>query len=44
MKPRNSPSSPEQYSALLECVAFVNYRRVKRGEPAVLAVMLIGYY
>lgn len=29
---------PEQYSALLECAAFVNWRRRERGEPAVLAL------
>jgi len=35
---------PEQYDALVECAAFVNYRRVKVGEPPILALMLIGYY
>ena len=32
---------PEQYEALLEGSAFVNYRRVERGEPPVLAILLI---
>jgi hypothetical protein len=42
--PEFAKRCPEQYSALLECTAFVNYRRVKRGEPALLALMLVGYY
>lgn len=29
---------PEQYVALLECAAFVNWRRIERGEPAILAL------
>ncbi len=29
---------PEQYEALIECAAFVNWRRIERGEPAVLAL------
>jgi len=29
---------PEQYDALVECSAFVNWRRAERGEPAVLAL------
>lgn len=29
---------PEQYAALVECSAFVNWRRVTAGEPAVLAL------
>jgi hypothetical protein len=29
---------PEQYSALIECAAFVNWRRLETGEPAVLAL------
>ena len=29
---------PEQYAALIECAAFVNWRRIKTGEPAVLAL------
>jgi len=29
---------PEQYDALVECSAFVNWRRVERGEPAVVAL------
>jgi hypothetical protein len=33
---------PEQYAALLECSAFVNFRRVEVGEPPVLALLLNG--
>lgn len=29
---------PEQYAALVECAAFVNWRRIEVGEPAVLAL------
>lgn len=29
---------PEIYAALVECSAFVNYRRIEKGEPAVLAL------
>jgi hypothetical protein len=29
---------PEQYSAIVECSAFVNWRRVEAGYPAVLAL------
>lgn len=29
---------PEQYEALVECSAFVNWRRVERGDPAILAL------
>jgi hypothetical protein len=29
---------PEVYDALVECSAFVNYRRIDMGEPAVLAL------
>ena len=29
---------PEQYAALLECTAFVNWRRVQRGEGALVAL------
>ena len=29
---------PEIYDALIECSAFVNYRRIERGEPAVLCL------
>ena len=28
----------EQYEALVECAAFVNGRRIERGEPSVLAL------
>ena len=33
---------PEQYNAVIECCGFVNYRRTERGEPPVLALLLIG--
>jgi len=29
---------PEIYDALIECSAFVNWRRIEMGEPAVLAL------
>ena len=29
---------PDPYAALVECAAFVNWRRVEVGEPAVLAL------
>jgi hypothetical protein len=29
---------PEQYAAIIECAAFVNWRRIEIGEPAVLAL------
>lgn len=29
---------PEQYAALIECAAFVNWRSIKVGDPAVLAL------
>ena len=29
---------PEQYAAVVECSAFVNWRRMERGEPPVLAL------
>lgn len=29
---------PELYDAIVECAAFVNWRRTERGEPAVLAL------
>ena len=29
---------PEQYDALVECTAFVNWRRAERGEPGVVAL------
>lgn len=33
---------PEQYDALIECTAFVNYRRVETGEFPALALLLVG--
>jgi hypothetical protein len=35
---------PEQYEALLECTAFVNYRRVEVGDLPILALMPIGFF
>ena len=29
---------PEQYAVVVECSAFVNWRRMERGEPPVLAL------
>lgn len=29
---------PEQYEAIIECAAFVNWRRIEQGQPAVLAL------
>lgn len=33
---------PEQYDALVECTAFVNFRRVEVGEHPVLALLFVG--
>ena len=33
---------PEIYDALVECSAFVNYRRIEKGEQAVLALSFYG--
>jgi hypothetical protein len=35
---------PEQYQALIECTAFVNYRRLEVGEAPVLTLMLGGWF
>jgi len=35
---------PEQYEALIECSAFVNFRRVEVGEAPVIALLLSGHY
>jgi hypothetical protein len=35
---------PEQYEALIECTAFVNYRRIDGGGQPVLALMLGGWF
>jgi hypothetical protein len=32
---------PQQFAAMVECAAFVNWRRLEQGEPAVLA---LSYY
>lgn len=34
---------PELYDALVECAAFVNWPRIKRGAEPVLGLMLSGY-
>ena len=34
---------PEQYTALIECTAFVNYRRAEVGQQPVLALMINGW-
>ena len=33
---------PEQYDALVECAAFVNFRRTEIGEPPVISLLLSG--
>lgn len=33
-----SKRCPEQYTAIIECSAFVNWRRIEGGHPAVLAL------
>lgn len=33
---------PEQYDALVECAAFVNFRRMQIDEPPVIALLLNG--
>src|ERR1041384_6894588 len=33
---------PEIYDALVECSSFVNWRRIEKGEPAVLALSFYG--
>jgi hypothetical protein len=35
---------PEQYRALIECCAFVNFRRMERGDAPVLALLLGGRF
>jgi hypothetical protein len=35
---------PEQYNALVECTAFVNFRRQEHGGTAVLALLLEGHF
>jgi hypothetical protein len=35
---------PEQFAALIECTAFVNYRRVELGQLPVLTMMLGGRF
>lgn len=34
---------PEQFDALIECTAFVNYRRVETGGTPVLSLLLSGH-
>lgn len=33
---------PEQYAALIDGAAFVNYRRMEKGEQPVLSLMIAG--
>jgi len=40
--PEFSRRCPEQCNALIQCTAFVNFRRVEVGETAVLALMPMG--
>ena len=35
---------PRQYDALVECTAFVNFRRVEVGEPPLLALLFVGRF
>lgn len=35
---------PDQYEALVECTAFVNYRRVETGGTPVLSLLLCGCF
>ena len=35
---------PEQFKALMECTAFVNYRRVEIGGTPVISLLLSGYF
>ena len=35
---------PEQFKALVECTAFVNYRRVEAGGKPVLSLLMSGYF
>lgn len=35
---------PEQFGALIECTAFVNYRRREVGNRPVLALLIDGYF
>lgn len=34
---------PKQFNALIECTAFVNFRRVETGGAPVLSLLLSGY-
>ena len=33
---------PEQYAAVVECAAFVNYRRIDKGDRPILALSFYG--
>jgi hypothetical protein len=35
---------PDQFRELLECTAFVNYRRVELGKGPVLSLLISGYF
>jgi RNAse (barnase) inhibitor barstar len=34
---------PEQFGAIIDCAAFVNWRKIETGEPAVLALLFYKY-
>ena len=35
---------PEQFKALMECTAFVNYRRAELGGKPMLSLLMSGYF
>ena len=35
---------PDQYRALIECTAFVNYRRMEVRDPSVLSLDIAGFF
>jgi barstar (barnase inhibitor) len=35
---------PEQYEALIECTAFVNFRRIELGGKPILTLILSGHF
>ena len=35
---------PEQYDALIECAAFVNFQRVEEGDDPFLALLIEGWF
>lgn len=36
--------APDLYAAVVECAAFVNYRRLKVGREPLLAILLSGHF